>query len=317
MDSANITRKEPKPDKDGHENGKSTQEPGSFNNGQQKSTMVKPNPFTCLTWQRDSKYQAPSQQANTSPRALIGQAIIRELHVVEAQKLQGVGIATLAIRVLYFHPRATKQDPMIRMLQHHARRQSPSIIFVEDLDIIGGEQRNSESDVASKQYHHRSCPPPPQLAITIATCCLPPSLLNTTTLVVSKVTAIKVDLIVEALFGYGAQRLSFAYALCVFSNAFMWFLSAIQQHSDPFAARNITKRVLDFGPIADTAAGTNVVAPQRSNTELEAITSGPSVSDGCLQYGVQLHSNLLQETNKLQSGSRRTYGSVVFDVMSK
>ncbi|GJU29519.1 hypothetical protein Tco_1173108 [Tanacetum coccineum] len=32
----------------------------------------------------------------------------------EAQKLQGVRIATLAIRVLYFHPRATKQDPMIR-----------------------------------------------------------------------------------------------------------------------------------------------------------------------------------------------------------
>ncbi|GJV10874.1 ATPase, AAA-type, core, P-loop containing nucleoside triphosphate hydrolase [Tanacetum coccineum] len=34
---------------------------------------------------------------------------------------------------------------------NEARRRSPSIVFVEDLDIIGGEQRNSESDVALEQ----------------------------------------------------------------------------------------------------------------------------------------------------------------------
>nr|GEU87155.1 ATPase, AAA-type, core, P-loop containing nucleoside triphosphate hydrolase [Tanacetum cinerariifolium] len=34
---------------------------------------------------------------------------------------------------------------------NEARRRSPSIVFVEDLDIIGGEQRNSESGVDLKQ----------------------------------------------------------------------------------------------------------------------------------------------------------------------
>nr|GEV98653.1 hypothetical protein [Tanacetum cinerariifolium] len=40
MDIANITRKRPKPDKNGHENGKSSQEPGIIRKSQPKSTLV-------------------------------------------------------------------------------------------------------------------------------------------------------------------------------------------------------------------------------------------------------------------------------------
>ena len=39
----------------------------------------------------------------------------------------------------------------IERIFNEARRWSPSIVFVEDLDMIGGEQRNSESDVALNQ----------------------------------------------------------------------------------------------------------------------------------------------------------------------
>ncbi|GJY00684.1 hypothetical protein Tco_0358836 [Tanacetum coccineum] len=76
--------------------------------------------------------QATRWQAKTSSNAMIGLSDTRELHACikekthskwkfytetsckETQRLQRVGIAMLAIRVLYSHPTANDQDPMIR-----------------------------------------------------------------------------------------------------------------------------------------------------------------------------------------------------------
>ncbi|GJX00967.1 hypothetical protein Tco_0184880 [Tanacetum coccineum] len=87
--------------------GKDQQWSTKINKSQQSKNVIK-----CYHWPELTQGLPRGYQTNTPKRE-----IYTENNAKETQRLQRVGIATLAIRVLLSHPRATNQRPMIRRIE--------------------------------------------------------------------------------------------------------------------------------------------------------------------------------------------------------
>ncbi|GJU79499.1 ATPase, AAA-type, core, P-loop containing nucleoside triphosphate hydrolase [Tanacetum coccineum] len=111
-----------------------------------------------LVWDSDSlegdlrpwKQFVPKLLAQTFNWMLLSLGLIKDAISILNKKWMAV---VLIISYDHFDVDVATPAGAVRIVRifNEARRRSPSINFFEDLDIIGGEQRNSESDVALKQ----------------------------------------------------------------------------------------------------------------------------------------------------------------------